>query len=101
MAMRIGGVVVCEDMHQYVAADAARRQTKDDDKLRDEVVDEIEKEHGVAPGVLAGGEGVQKLALLCVRELHRQGHECALDEADPTEVASKLIAMAAAAAGGQ
>jgi hypothetical protein len=51
--------------------------------------------------VLAGGEGVQKLALLCVRELHRQGHECALDEADPTEVASKLIAMAAAAAGGQ
>ena len=90
MAMLIDGVVVCEDMHQYVAADAARRKTKDDDKLRDEAVDEVERAHGAAPA-----QGVQKLALLCVRELHRQGHECALDEADPTEVAAKLVAMAA------
>ena len=63
--------------------------TTDDDKRRDEAVAKLEKEHGVAPA-----QGVHKLALLCVRELHRQGHECALDEADPTEVAAKILAMA-------
>jgi hypothetical protein len=88
-AMLINGIVVCEDMHQYVVADAARRSKTDDDKRRDEAVAKLEKEHGVAPA-----QGVHKLALLCVRELHRQGHECALDEADPTEVAAKILAMA-------
>ena len=94
MAMLIDGVVVCEDIHQYEAADAAVRVTKKDDKLRSEAIDELEKEHGAAPA-----QGVQKLALLCVRELHRQGHECALDEADPTEIAAKVMAMEARVVG--
>jgi hypothetical protein len=42
--------------------------------------------------------GPPKLALLCVRELHRLGHGCAAGEADPSEVAAKLMLMAAAEA---
>ena len=35
------------------------------------------------------------IAVLCVRVLHKAGHECAAGEADPSEVAAKLMAMAA------
>jgi hypothetical protein len=95
MKMIIEGEVVCEDMHRFMVADAARRSrmSKDADTLRDETVEALEREHGAEGAVL----GAPKLALLCVRELHRQGHECALDEADPTKVVAKFMAMAAAA----
>ena len=61
------------------------QQVKDD---RYNMLAEIDNEHG-APRA----HEVPSLAVLAVRELHRQGHECAEGTADPAEVAEKLMAM--------
>ena len=52
---------------------------------------DLDKQHGVEERL-----GPPSLAVLCVRVLHKAGHECAAGEADPSEVAAKLMAMAAA-----
>ena len=84
--MLIEGVCVCEDITKFTAADSVRIN-KRREEIDKEAVAATEKEHGAQGLVL----GPPKLALLCVRELHRQGHECAAGEADPGEVASKML----------
>ena len=84
--MLIEGVCVCEDIRKFTAADSVRIN-KRREAIDKEAVAATEKEHGAQGLVL----GPPKLALLYVRELHRQGHECAAGEADPGEVASKML----------
>ena len=57
-----------------------------------EALRKLEEEHGAEKQV-----GPKSLAVLCVRELHKAGHECAAGEVDPSEVAARIMAMAAAA----
>ena len=71
--------------------DKKRKTTSQPDRDREAAIKEVEAQHG-STGVRLGPP---KLALLCVRELHRQGHQCAAGETDPTEVVAKMMALVA------
>jgi hypothetical protein len=84
-----GDVVICEDFEAYITRDQAQDVPQERKQKKAEMQSkllELEGEHGPAaiPEVVP-------LSMLCLRELHRQGHECAHGEADPAEVVLKLV----------
>ena len=76
-----------EQVRKWAVSPSGQKAEADTQTRSEEALAAVDSEYGAADtGV------VPPLAVLAVRELHRQGHECAEGTADPSEVAVKLTA---------
>lgn len=76
-----------ETVREWAVSSTSQKAEADTQTPREEALAAVDSEHGAADMAV-----VPPLAMLAVRELHRQGHECAEGTADPSEVAAKLTA---------